>query len=202
MNDCDVSLSAMESSRLPVRLTLISHAPTLALRRASFPLDETLLQGEKERIASIRWTAPRAQQVWCGPEKRTRQTAEALGLEPSVLAELADIDYGRWNGQEFGDVQASDPDGLANWLTDPDAIPHGGESLVQLVVRIESWMEKQIDFGHALAVTHPAIIRAAILCALQAPAQSFWRVEVSPLSITDLRFNGRHWTVRSSGCSL
>jgi broad specificity phosphatase PhoE len=193
---------AMESKALPTRLTLISHAPTLALKRATFPLNELVPEDEIEKIVTLGWTAPRTQYVCCGPEKRTQQTAEALGLEPSVVVELADVDYGTWNDKEIGDIHATDPEGLANWLTDVNAMPHGGESFAHLIARVQRWMEGQTSAGHTMAVTHPAVVRAAVLCAIQAPPESFWRVEIGPLSVTDLRFNGKLWTVRSMGCSL
>ena len=193
---------ALESQALPTRITLISHAPTLALRRASFPLNEPLIEGEIERIAALGWTAPRAQYVCCGPEKRTQQTAEALGLEPSVVSELADVDYGTWSGKEIDDVHAIDPEGLAAWLTDVNAAPHGGEAFAHLIARVQQWMEGRTGAGHTVAVTHPAVVRAAILCAIQAPPESFWRIEIAPLTTTDLRFNGKLWTARSTGCLL
>jgi broad specificity phosphatase PhoE len=196
------TLSAVESTALPARITLISHAPTLALRRASFPLDEPLVEAEFDKMASLGWTVPRAQYVCCGPEKRTQQTAQALGLEPSTAVELADVDYGTWSGKEIGDIHASDSEGLAKWLTDVHAAPHGGESFAQLIARVQQWMEGRPSAGHTVAVTHPAVIRAVIICAIQAPSESFWRIEIGPLTITDLRFNGRLWTVRSMGCSL
>jgi broad specificity phosphatase PhoE len=191
-----------EPQTLPARITLISHAATLALKRASFPLDEALVEGEPEKIAALGWAAPRTQQICAGPEQRTRQTATALGLEASVESGLADVNYGEWSGKQIDEIQASDPIGLAAWLTDVSAAPHGGESFVQLIVRVGQWMEAQTSAGHTLAVTHPAVIRAAILYSLQAPPESFWRLEIAPLSVTDLRFNGRLWTARSTGCAL
>ncbi|WP_281372449.1 histidine phosphatase family protein [Granulicella arctica] len=154
------------------------------------------------KIAATGWAIPRLQHVWSAPEQRAQQTAKALGLKPSLSMELADVNYGTWSGKGIDEIQANDPEGLAAWLTDEDAAPHGGESFVQLIARVGIWMKKQTDAGHTVAVTHPVVIRAAILCGLQAPAHSFWRIEVAPLSITDLRFNGRLWTVRSMGCSL
>ena len=191
-----------ETQALPARLTLISHAATLALRRASFPLDEPVIEGELEKIAALGWLAPRSQQILCGPEQRTQQTAKVLGLEASVVAELADVDYGAWRGKEVHEIHASDPDGLAVWLTDVETAPHSGESFVQLIARVQRWMADQSTAGHTVAVTHPSVIRAAILCTLQAPPQSFWRIEIAPLSVTDLRSNGRLWTARSTGCPL
>lgn len=192
----------MKSRTLPARITLISHAPTLATKTAAFPCDEPLLEGEDEKIRALRWTAPRAQQVLCGPERRTQQTAQSLGLQSCVQSELSDVNYGNWNGKTFEELQTSDPEGLTVWLSDPYVSPHGGDSLVELITRVDTWMNEQTSAGHTLAVTHPALIRAAIVNAIQAPPMSFWRVEIAPLSITDLRFNGRAWTVRSSGASL
>jgi broad specificity phosphatase PhoE len=191
-----------EPQPLPGRLTLISHAATVALRRASFPLDEPIIESELEKIGAGDWIAPRAQHIWSGPEQRARQTAAALGLESAVAVELADVNYGEWRGKEIDEIQASNADGLAAWLTDVDAAPHGGESFVQLIARVGRWIENQTGTGHTIVVTHPAVIRAAILCSLQAPPESFWRIEIAPLSVTDLRFNGRLWTTRSTGCPL
>lgn len=199
----DGNLSAvkpLEPQVLPTRITLISHAVTLALRHASFPLDEAVTEGELEKIAAIGWAAPRAQQVCCGPERRTWQTATALGLQPTETVEISEINYGMWGGKQIDEIQASDPAGLTAWLTDVQAIPHGGESVAQLIARVGAWLEKQTNAGHTVAVTHPSVIRGAILCCLQAPLTSFWRLDIAPLSVTDLRFNGRLWTARSIGC--
>jgi broad specificity phosphatase PhoE len=187
---------------LPARITFISHGATSALRRAAFPLDEPVIAEELEKIAAIGWTAPRAQQVLCGPEQRARQTAEALGLQPDWSIEIGDVDFGSWVGRELEDIQTADPSGLAAWFTDMEVSPHGGESFVQLIARVGNWMQRQTVAGHTVAVTHPSVVRAAILCCLAAPHNSFWRVDIAPLSITDLRFNGKVWTVRSIGCPL
>jgi broad specificity phosphatase PhoE len=192
----------LELQALPTRITFLSHAPTPSLRRASFPLDEPLINGEIQRIASVCWVAPRAQLNLCGPELRAQQTARALGLEPSISLDLADVNYGAWRGKEMDDIQMSDPEGLSEWLTNVNATPHGGESIAHLIERVERWMERQTGAGHVLAITHPAVIRAAVLCAMEAPPDSFWRIEVSPMSVTDLRFNGRAWTLRSMGWSV
>ena len=199
------TLAAMESSEPqspPARLTLISHAATLAVKRASFPLDEPVIDEEMQKVEAIAWTAPRTHQICCGPEKRVQQTAKALGLDWTVTSEIADVNYGIWSGKGIEEVHALDPIGLAAWLTDVEAAPHGGESFRQVIERIGNWMENQTRAGHTLAVTHPAVVRAAILYAMQAPPSSFWRLEIAPLSITDLRYNGRLWTVRSTGSAL
>jgi broad specificity phosphatase PhoE len=187
---------------LPTRLTLISSAATEAQRRAAFPLDEPLSDREKVKIAALGWNAPAVQRIVSGPERRVLQTAQALGLAGEVDRELCDCDYGAWTGRELSQIESDEPDGLAAWLTNPDAAPHGGESLLKLIARISQWPEGQRDAGSKLAITHSAVIRSVVLYALQAPPSAFWRIDIAPLSLTDLRFNGRAWTVRAAGCPL
>jgi broad specificity phosphatase PhoE len=187
---------------LAARLTLISHAATEAVRHAAFPLDEPLGEREMKKIALIGWNAPRAQRVLSGPELRTQQTAQALGLSATAEIELRDCDYGRWRGRRFEELQTNEPENIVAWLTDPLAIPHGGESVSRLIDRVGHWMNGQGDAGHTVAITHSAVIRSAVVHALNAPVQSFWRIDIAPLSMTDLRFNGRTWTLRCCACSL
>jgi broad specificity phosphatase PhoE len=192
----------LSSHAIPARVTFISHAATDAVRQATFPLDEPLVEGEVEKIAGIGWATPRAQHILSGPERRTKQTAEGLGLKATVAMELVDVNYGVWRGKGIEEIQESDPQGLAAWLTDLEATPHGGDSFAQLIERIAHWMESRTKAAHTLAVTHPAVIRAAVLFVLQGPAQSFWRIDVAPLSRTDLRYDQGRWTIRSVGCAL
>jgi broad specificity phosphatase PhoE len=187
---------------LATRLTLISHAATDTQRRAAFPLDEPLADREIEKISALRWNAPRAQRTLSAPELRAQQTSRALGLSADVDSDLRDCDYGAWSGFDLGDVGSSKPEEVAIWLRNPGAAPHGGESIVELIDRVGLWLKKQRDVGHTIAITHPAVIRAAILCALEASPQTFWRIDIAPLSTTDLRWNERMWTLRSSGCVL
>jgi broad specificity phosphatase PhoE len=185
------------------RLTFISHAATRAQHRAVFQaLDEPVGESEMVEIAALGWKAPRAQQVCSGPERRVQETAQALGLSGTVVTGLRDCDYGTWSGRELSEVQSSEPEEVLTWLTDATAAPHGGESILAMVDRVGRWLEDQHGRGHIIAVTHPAVIRAAIVCALEAPLQAFWRIDIAPLSLTDLRFNGRVWTLRSSSCGL
>jgi broad specificity phosphatase PhoE len=187
---------------LATRLTFISHAATEAQRLAAFPLDEALDEREISKICALGWSAPRAHQVWAGPERRVQQTAKALGLSAAVTGDLHDCDYGEWNGYALSEVQSRKPEDVAAWLADPSAAPHGGESIRELISRVGRWLDAQRDAGHTLAITHPAVIRGAIVYALEAQPRVFWRVDIEPLSLTDLRWNGRTWTVRCTGCSL
>jgi broad specificity phosphatase PhoE len=184
------------------RFTFICHAATSAVRRAAFPLDEPLDVDEIAKITALNWQVPRAQRILSAPERRTQQTAKALGLVAETTTELRDCNYGDWNGRDFDEVHLNEPEGIAEWLTNPLSTPHGGNSISDLIARVGKWLDKQTDPGHTIAVTHPAVIRGAIVIGLNAPTQTFWRIDIVPLSITDLRFSGKAWTLRSTSCPL
>lgn len=178
-----------------VRLTLVSHALTDAMAAGRFPTDEPLSPvGHRQVDASMDLGI--ADAAYCGPEKRTRQTAELLGLQAQVAPQLADLDCGRWRGDVLSGVLPAE---LAIWLTDPSQAPHGGETVVDLIGRVRGWMDTLTGHrGRLIAVTHPSVIRAAILVALDAPPKSFWRIDIAPASRTVMHFRGHAWTLRST----
>lgn len=184
------------------RLILICHGSTDAVRKAAFPADEPLDQYGREAAAALAPRLPAVERCWTSPEPRARQTAEALRLDAVALSVLRDCDYGSWRGRSFADVSAQEPAATAAWLRDPAAAPHGGESLMSLTQRVAQWLdgEKAMD-RRAIVVTHAAIIRAAIVHAIEAPASSFWRIDTAPLSITCLSGIGSRWNLASSGCA-
>lgn len=178
-----------------VRLSLVSHAMTDAMAAGRFPTDEPLNSlGHRQVDATTELGA--FDTAYCGPEKRTRQTAELLGIRADVLPQLADLDCGRWRGDLLGGVRPAE---LAIWLTDPTQAPHGGETVVELISRVRRWMNSiSAHRGKLVAVTHPAVIRAAVLVTLDAPPKSFWRIDIAPVSRTVLHYRGHAWTLRSS----
>ncbi len=150
------------------------------------------------QAAALRHAVRRPDRVFSSLARRTRQTAAALQLEVEEDAALRDLDHGRWAGRALSDIQAENPDGLLLWLTDVDAAPHGGEAVSAMLLRVAAWMEAHAgDRGHTIVVTHAAVVRAAILHVLGAPARAFWLIDVEPLSFTDLRHDGRRWALRA-----
>jgi broad specificity phosphatase PhoE len=177
-------------------LLLICHGATAALRQAAFPLDEALEPRALENAASLTPHLRRVDAAWTSPARRAQETAAALGLTAAPDPALSDIDYGAWAGRSLAEIEASDPTGLARWMTDPAASPHGGETILALITRVAGWLEKmQGAKTRCVAVTHPAVIRAAILIALDAPPISFWRVDIAPLSFTRLQGRAGRWTL-------
>ncbi|SON60203.1 Phosphoserine phosphatase 1 [Mycobacterium simulans] len=165
---------------------------TEAMAAARFPADEPLSDiGRRQAEAAARLDIRDHMSQLSGPERRARETAELLGLNATTEPRLADLDCERWRCQT---LQNLDADELQVWLTDPAQAPHGGESIVDLIVRVGGWLESLA--GNTVAVTHPAVIRAAILVALDIPPKSFWRIDIAPLSHTVMHYRGQRWTLR------
>ncbi len=180
------------------RLTLISHGMTEAMRIARFPIDEPI-EGHAAGTAVL-GTTLRPDLVRVAPEIRTGQTARLLGLTGPAEPALGDLDCGNWAGSA---MSALAPEDLMAWLGDPGYHGHGGESVTDLIDRVRAWLDTCAPRRQRIvAVTHPAVVRASILIALSAPPESFWRIDIPPLSATTLHSRGPAWTVRHTANSL
>ncbi len=188
---------------MTARLTLICHGSTDAVRKAAFPADEPLDDRAKADAAALAAFVPGADCFWTSPELRARQTAEAFGLDATAQPTLRECDYGGWKGRTLADVLARDPAGIAAWLHDPAATPHGGESLASLMQRVAQWLDAEKNTNRkAILITHASIIRAAIVHAIEATPESFWRIDAAPLSVTRLSGKDGRWNLVSAGCVL
>jgi broad specificity phosphatase PhoE len=184
---------------IAVRVTLIATATTRNQRRAEFPADGPL-DAAGERLARRSASRVRGgERVLISPTVAARQTAEALGLTGTVAPALADCDYGRWAGTSFDAIAAAEPEAIAAWLGDDTVAPHGGESHHRLKARVGAFLDHvgATLRGHTIVVAQPAVIRAAIVHAIAATPQSFWRIDIAPLSQTKLTRSNDRWRLRA-----
>ncbi|MFY1691775.1 histidine phosphatase family protein [Plantactinospora sp. WMMB782] len=196
----------------PTDLHLVAHAHTAALRRAVFGGGgEGLDRGGLAAARALAGTGPgrrgpfgdRIDACLSTPAEAGRQTAYALGLRPTAEPGLADCDYGRWTGLPLAEVVAREPDAVRDWLGTPHAAPHGGESVESLLDRVGRWLTGQRDRGgRIVAVTHPVVVRAALVRALRLPVAVFWRLEVAPLAVVRLTGRGPEWLLRFTAPAL
>jgi broad specificity phosphatase PhoE len=177
------------------RLLLLRHAPTAATRAATFGADEPVDTRGLAAAARLTGTLPRGAEVLCSPALRCRQTVAAAGLAAAVVVEraLAECDFGAWAGRALTDIDEGD---ATLWMTDADARPHGGESLRAFAARVASWLDAEALLSEqAIAVTHGGVVKAAVVHALGAPLDAFWRIDAAPLSLTELHAHDGRWTL-------
>jgi broad specificity phosphatase PhoE len=176
-------------------LTLVAHALTPALRGlvlggAAEP-DAASLEAARELKLD-------ADEVFAGPEPAAVKTAEAFGLTPRVEQALRDREYGDWNGRSLEELLAADPKQVAGWLEHPHTAPPGGESANDLLARVADWLgdlAEGEERRNVAAVVHPAVVRAAVLYVLEAPAESLRHVDVRPLSVVQLSAHAGSWSL-------
>ncbi|MGF6888308.1 broad specificity phosphatase PhoE [Nocardia sp. GAS34] len=179
------------------RLTLVTHALTDAVQAARFPADEPLnALGERSVEKAGGLPGPEPSAVYHAPELRAAQTTRSLGLDGTPEPALRELESGEWAGRPMDSLA---PELLMGWLTDPEFRGHGGESITDLIERVRAWLGDIAGRGERIvAVTHPAVVRAAILCTLSAPPESFWRIDILPLSATTLHYRAPAWTLRAT----
>ncbi|WP_326610966.1 histidine phosphatase family protein [Streptomyces scopuliridis] len=182
--------------------------------------DELDALGLREAEA-VRETFPATVTMYVSPSLRCRRTAEALGLDAKPLPALAPCAMGRWQGRTLDEVAAAEPDALASWLADPAAAPHGGEPLLALLARAAHWLDTLGEAtasdsgtagdgasgsgapgggtagGRVIAVAEPDIIRACAVHSLGATPAAFWRIDVRPLTATELSGRVGRWNLLS-----
>jgi len=190
-----------------VRIVLVCHAVTGGVRRACFGGDDPPIPAGLAEAGSL--VLPRTDRWLTAPSAACRATIAALlpagtadgadGAGPAAVVDprLAGCDYGRWTGRALAEIQDTEPDALGRWLTDPDANPHGGESLAGLRGRVGHWLDDQDPGpGAVLAVADAAVIRAAVAHAVGAGPHSVWRIDVGPLGRVVLAGGPGRWSLR------
>lgn len=128
------------------------------------------------------------------PLTRARQTiaplAQARGLDVLILAELAEVDLGEWDGASLSDLHERDPRFHA-WRSDPDRHPPpGGERLTDVGIRVERALEtlqQQFGRGGVAVATHADCIKGVALRVLGCSGEQARRLSVPNLGQLHLR---------------
>jgi probable phosphoglycerate mutase len=180
----------------PTRTILVRHGATghSAEMRFSGRNDLALDDVGERQVAAL---AARAQSfgdvraIVSSPLRRTRRTADVIGAElglPVVEnADLAEVDFGEWEGMTIAEVGASHPDQLNDWRDSPDTAPPGGESLTALERRVRRGRDAIIagyPRSTVVVVTHVSPIKALVRLALDAPPSSVFRMYLSTASVS------------------
>ena len=132
--------------------------------------------------------------VVSSPQVRARQTADlladALGLNVTEDPGWGELRFGEWHGLTYREIAARWAAEHRAWQGSTAAAPPGGESLDQLVVRVDEACERLLARHPAQAVvvvSHIGPVRAAAAAALDGAGGAFWRLRISPASLTVVR---------------
>ena len=182
-------------------LVLVRHATCermdemLLGRTVDAPL-ATLGIREAEAMACMLAAPPEALLV-ASPRRRTQQTAAAIAArsqcELVTACDIDELDFGHWSGQTFSEL-ARDP-AWRRWNEQRDAAATpAGERIRDVQARVMHHLRQlreSFPGRPMILVTHGEVIRAALLHWLQAPADAYRRLAISPASVSRVSLSDR-----------
>jgi 2,3-bisphosphoglycerate-dependent phosphoglycerate mutase len=138
--------------------------------------------GREQARALAAWSAAeKPGAVYCSPQKRARATAEpvctALGVQPSIVDDLREADFGIAEGRTLGELAADRPDVVERFRADPVAHPFpDAEPPGQVAVRGAAALRAiaaRVAGGTALVVAHSTLLRVALCELLGVPVARY-----------------------------
>ncbi|MFN3596723.1 MAG: histidine phosphatase family protein [Rubricoccaceae bacterium] len=145
---------------------------------------------------AARWPLARPARLVASPLRRARASAEPLALAWNLPLEtddrLAEIDFGRWEGHAWADIEAGDGETLRAWMEDWTRAPApGGEAFSDVRARVAAWLDELAAHvrGDVVAVAHAGTIRAALVHVLGLEAAHAFRLDVHHAALTTLRLS-------------
>jgi alpha-ribazole phosphatase len=176
---------------------LIRHAAVDGPKGTIWPPTAPANLRDRGSLDLLRAHLPRDAKAYASPAQRTIDTAKALQLDPVLVGEFAEQDFGNWTGQRHDDLAATGGEAYAQFWSDPArSIPPGGESFEDQVARVRMGIGR-IEAGSAILVGHSGTVRAALCIALDLKPQAALRFAIDPLSLTRIDRLDGGWRVMS-----
>lgn len=159
--------------------------------RGDVPLTEV---GQQQAAAAAARLASRGgiDLVVTSPLGRARRTAEAVadatGAPLLVDEDLAETDFGDWEGRTFAEVRQQWPEEMNAWMASADVAPPGGESLASAARRALAALDRMLaDHSRKtiVVVSHVTPIKTIICRALLAPPAALFRIHLDVASLSE-----------------
>jgi probable phosphoglycerate mutase len=116
--------------------------------------------------------------------------AAACDIDPQIIDDLADIDYGAWQSELYDDIREADPRLFAAWFATPHLVRFpDGDSLQDLVARTANALRFVLGHhaaGTVVLVGHDSVNRALLLQLLNQPLSSYWLLAQEPCCINEI----------------
>jgi alpha-ribazole phosphatase len=145
-----------------MQLILVRHPPTLVAQGVCYGASDVPVALEELARVGARLSAslPRDVPLFSSPLRRCAELASRLGAASvSFDARLAEMDFGAWELRLWDDIARTEIDA---WAADiVDYRPGGGESVLQVLTRVHSFVDElqRQRLGQAIIVCHAGIMR-------------------------------------------
>ena len=142
--------------------------------------------------------------VYSSPLSRAQNSAEIIAqryhIQPIILSQLREIDFGAWEGMTFEEVQEKYPDEFDVWANDPLLQgPVNGETIPQVRDRVMEAMDQILANNknqNIAVVAHGAVNRVIIAQTLGIPLNNIFRIEQDFAALNIIEFHRRFPVVR------
>jgi probable phosphoglycerate mutase len=131
--------------------------------------------------------------VLTSPLSRASQTArvvaDATGAPLAVDEDLAETDFGAWEGLSFAEVMARWPEEIKAWQAEADAPPPGGESFAAVAMRVNCALDRlltEYQRQTIVVVSHVTPIKTLVCRALLAPPAAMFRMHLDVAALSEV----------------
>ncbi len=170
-----------------IKLFLIRHGQTIwnveGRYQGSKDTELTSAGIRQAKLAAKYLSKVNFSKIYSSPLKRALATANIISkkIGPGVIIrdDLAEVDFGKWEGLKFYQISKKYHDDYFNWLDDPYTnSPTDGESFARLTKRVTSEIEKIInenkDGTNIAVISHGGTILSLLIHWLRIPL-SRWK---------------------------
>ena len=159
--------------------------------RGDFPLTDLGLEQAAAAAAAIAERG-RVDVIISSPLQRAWQTAlavaERTGAPLEADDDLAETDFGSWEGMTFAEVMARWPDEMSAWMAAADTAPPGGESFASVAERVDAALDRLLlayQSKKVVVVSHVTPIKTMVCRAVLAPTAALFRIHLDVASVSE-----------------
>ncbi|MBF0557368.1 MAG: histidine phosphatase family protein [Nitrospirae bacterium] len=146
--------------------------------------------------------------VYCSDLSRAIKSAEIIaaphGLEPIVVPELRERNFGVWEGMSFNEIKERYPSEFEAWASDPlKHSPVNGESTEDVHKRairaFDSVMGKysaESPSAHIAVVAHGGVNRTILCHLMGVPLENIFRIEQDHAAVNIIEFWGLYPVIK------
>lgn len=189
------------------KLFIVRHGATIWNEQRRYiswtDLNLSLLGNKQAKKIAKRLFGLPVEVIFTSPLKRCQETAEIIAnqfkLEPIISDELAEVDFGQWEGLTYKEIKEQFGDLIDRWLDDAGSVTiPGGEDWPKFLQRVAAFLSSAGSRPEkvGVAVTHGGVIKAIVNQILNFKQSAYKRFLLSNASITAVGFaNGEPYLI-------
>ena len=184
------------------KITFISHGATIYSEENRFsdkdnypPLNENGVEEVEKICQFLKLRGVKNDRIYTSSAARCVQTAKYVSKIYKKLFEVIELparNCGSFSGMAFEQVEVKTPDLLHQLIYEPEKkTPEDAESISEFVARVSAKINEIVadnTGNRVIIVTHPDVIKAAIIDALDIPHSSLQHIYIKTGSATQISY--------------